>query len=272
VTPLTAALLGVVQGLTEFLPVSSSAHLILVRAFFGWDGEALGATWIAFDVACHVGTLLAVVFYFWSDLAAMLVSLPDALSRRPGLAGRRIQLIVLGTLPVVVVGLAMTDEIASRLRTPAVAATMLALGAVLFLVAERIGRRPKSEDEMSAGNALAIGLAQSAALVPGVSRSGATIAVGMLAGIARPAAARFTFLLSVPAILAAAVKEGLELRHLSLTSSDLQLFAIGMATSGIVGYLVVRFLIRYLASHRLDVFAWYRLALAAATFVWIARG
>lgn len=262
-----AALLGVVQGLTEFLPVSSSAHLILARAFFGWDADAFG---LPFDVACHVGTLLAVVVFFRSDLTAMVRALPHAFSARPGADGRRLWLIAIGTIPVVIVGaLIWSDAVEHATRTPLVAAIMLLVGAGLLLGVERLGARGAGEERLTPGGALVIGTAQTIALVPGVSRSGVTIAAGMALGLRRDAAARFTFLLSVPAILAAAVKEGLELRHLAFGAADAQLFAVGFVTSAVVGYITVKYFIRFLATHRLDVFAWYRVGLAAVTFVWL---
>jgi undecaprenyl-diphosphatase len=263
-----AVLLGVVQGLTEFLPVSSSAHLILARAFFGWDGE--GAFGLPFDVACHVGTLAAVLVYFRADLFAMARAVPRAFSPGAGLDARRIRLIAIGTIPVIVVGVLWARVIEASMRTPLVAAITLALGAVVFLLSERVGHQRKGDLQISSADAFIIGVAQSAALVPGVSRSGATISTSLLLGISRPAAARFSFLLCIPAILAAAGKEGLELRHLAITANDAVLFVIGAVTSAVVGYVTITFFLRYLAHHRLDVFAWYRLALAAVAFLWLA--
>jgi undecaprenyl-diphosphatase len=268
VSLLAAALLGVVQGITEFLPVSSSAHLILARAFFGWDAERFG---LAFDVACHVGTLLAVLIFFRQDIAAMLRALPTALAAAPGPDGRRIRLIAIGTIPIVIVGLLWADVIEARTRTPAVAATALLLGAGLLLVIERFGRRGHGEEALSPGGAFLIGVAQSCALIPGVSRSGATIAAGMGLGLRREVAARFTFLMSIPAITAAAAKEALAIGEMPFGADEAALFAVGMFTSAVVGYLTVKFFIRFLATHRLDIFAWYRIALAAATFIWVAQ-
>jgi undecaprenyl-diphosphatase len=261
-----AALLGTVQGITEFLPVSSSAHLILARAFFGWDAEGMG---VAFDVACHVGTLLAVLIFFQADIRAMLRALPQALSAAPGPDGRRIQLIVIGTVPIVIVGLLWADWLEATTRTPAVAATALAAGAGLLFYIERVSGPGRAEDALTGAGALLIGAAQAAALIPGVSRSGATIAAGMALGLRREVAARFTFLMSIPAILAAAAKKGLELRDVPLAEGEVALFAVGMATSAVVGYVTVKYFVRFLATHRLDVFAWYRAALAAATVVWL---
>jgi undecaprenyl-diphosphatase len=266
---LSAALLGMVQGLTEFLPVSSSAHLILARAFFGIDLDAeLG---MAFDVACHVGTLLAVVLFFWRDLAAMARVAPEALRSTTNADARRLRLIAIGTIPVVIVGGLFAHAIETSTRTPAIAAVMLLLGALVFFAVERMGAHNRGDDDVTVKDAVAIGVAQTAALVPGVSRSGATIATGMALGLERPAAARFTFLLSIPAVLAAAAKDALDLRHQTLTGDEKLFFVVGVLTSAVVGYLTIAFFLRYLTRHSLDVFAWYRIALALVTFMFLLR-
>jgi undecaprenyl-diphosphatase len=268
--PLVAAvLLGIIQGLTEFLPVSSSAHLILARAFFGWETPPqLG---LAFDVALHVGTLLAILAFFRADIVAMIRALPTAVSASPPPAGRMVQRIAVGTLPIVVVGALMTDRVEEALRTPVVAASALAVGAVAMLVAERLGPRLRMEQTLGWFDAVFVGCAQAAALVPGMSRSGSTIAMGMFLGIRRDAAARFTFLLAVPATIAAAAKESLELAGMQVTSDLLVVFAIGIVVSGVVGYLTIKYFLRFLAANRLDPFAFYRLALAGLTVVWLWR-
>lgn len=269
-----AALLGVVQGITEFLPISSSAHLILGRALFGWDSDALG---LAFDVAIHLGTLAAVILYFRDDLLRMIRAVPAALSLSapdPGLdpgtasAARLVRLVIIGTIPIVIVGVLFADAIEEHLRKPLVTVVTLTLGAVAFLVVERLGAPTRTEGDLTGRDAVAFGLAQALALIPGISRSGSTITVGMLAGVRRADAARFSFLLGIPAVLAAAAKEGLALRHLGFTSDLAALFLVGIISSAVVGYLTIRFLLRYLATHSLDVFAWYRFALALA--VWLA--
>lgn len=261
-----AVLLGIVQGITEFLPVSSSAHLILAREFFGWDAGKFG---LPFDVACHVGTLLAVLTFFRADIAALFRAAPSALKRDPGPDGRRVRLIVAGTVPIVIVGLLFADDIQTYLRGPLVAAAGLTVGAILLLIVERLGPRTKGEDALTIPGALAIGVGQAAALVPGLSRSGTTIAVGMGLGLTREAAARFTFLMSAPAVTAVAVKEAMELASAPPDGEMVRLMAVGLITSAVVGYLTVKFLLKFLAANRLDVFAWYRLALAAATIVWV---
>jgi undecaprenyl-diphosphatase len=268
---LRAAWLGVVQGLTEFLPVSSSAHLILAREVFGWNTRWAPEIALAFDVACHVGTLLAVVLFFRRDLAALAAAVPRAWRTPPDPAVRRLWLIAAGTIPVVIVGgVIWNDRIQDAVRTPAVAAGALLAGAVLLLVIERVGSHGRDDQSLTMTGAVVIGVAQAAALVPGVSRSGATIAAGMALGLRRDAAARFTFLMSIPAIMAAAAKEALDLRGAALSSDAVAFFAVGMVSSAVVGYLTVKYFIRFLAAHRLDVFAWYRIALAAVTFAWLA--
>jgi len=280
-----AALLGVVQGLTEFLPVSSSAHLILARMFFGFDGEKFG---LAFDVATHIGTLLAVIAYFHKDLRALILSLPqlfrpaaaatgdhvriDRQDVRPGAEGARlIWLLVVGTLPAVVLGVLIKGAAEARLRTPGVAAVALAVGALAFFAAERLGAKRRNEESLTAAEAFWIGCAQAAAaIVPGVSRSGATITIALLFGLRRAEAARFTFLLGIPAILGAAVLEFPDMLEQGLHRTGAMPFVVGIATSAVVGYLAVKYFIRFLAKHPLDVFAWYRLALAASVAVWLA--
>jgi undecaprenyl-diphosphatase len=264
-----AILLGAIQGLTEFLPVSSSAHLILARAFFGWEMPADFG--LAFDVALHIGTLAAIVVYFWQDIVAMLRALPLAFAADPGPAGRMSRLIVVGTIPVVIVGLTFNDYIENVLRTPAVTAVTLALGAIAMLIAERLGPRRRTEADITLTEAGLIGCAQASALIPGMSRSGSTITVGMFLGIRRDAAARFTFLLAIPATVAAAAKEAMELAGMPLPPGSIQLMLTGMIVSAAVGYLTIKYFLRFLASNRLDVFAYYRLLLAAVTVIWLIR-
>jgi undecaprenyl-diphosphatase len=270
VTWSAAALLGIVQGLTEFLPVSSSAHLILFRALFGWTGNA--DVLELFDVAVHVGTLLAVVAFFWRDLLGLVAAAPRALravAATTDADARRLQLIAVGTVPIVIAGLLHATDLEDTLRTPVIAASMLALGALVLFAGEHLGNRVKREAALGFGSAFVVGMAQVAALVPGVSRSGSTIGVGMLLGFERATITRFSFLLSVPAILAAAVHEGWKMRHFPLASADLQMLAIGVSTSAVVGYVAVAYFIRFVSTRRLDVFAWYRLALAAVLLAWL---
>jgi undecaprenyl-diphosphatase len=261
-----AAFLGVVQGLTEFLPVSSSAHLILARMFFGFDGDKFG---LAFDVACHVGTLIAVVIYFRREIGQMVRALPHLFDPARDPDARLVWLLVIGTVPAVIVGLVFNNAIETHLRTPAVAAAALGVGALGLFASERMGDKVRNESSLTVAEAFWIGCAQAVALVPGVSRSGVTIMLALFFGLRRADAARFIFLLAIPAILAAAVHEAPKVLRAGLDGQAGALFAIGVVTSAVVGYLAVKYFIQYLGRHSLDAFAWYRLALAGAVVVWI---
>jgi undecaprenyl-diphosphatase len=273
-----AALLGIVQGLTEFLPVSSSAHLILARAFFGYDAERFG---LPFDVAVHVGTALAVLVYFRREVARLLAALPAAFAAGPvrgevaGTAGpdaRMVRLLAVGTVPAVIVGGLFGDLIEGRLRSPGVAAATLAIGALAFFAVERLGAHARDDRTLTVAEAFWIGCAQASALVPGVSRSGATMTVALLLGLRRADSARFVFLLGLPAILGAAVKEFPSLAGSGAASGAAEVMLVGVLSSALVGYLAIGFFIRYVVRHSLDVFAWYRLALAGSVVVWRASG
>lgn len=262
---LEAALLGVVQGLTEFLPVSSSAHLILARAFFGWDAEQFG---LPFDVACHVGTLTAILVYFRRDIAALLPGLRRLHAPGSDRAARTLLYIALATIPAVLVGGLLGDFI-DRVRSPRVIAGTLAIGGVLMVVAERFGAHRREAASLTLAETLAIGVAQACALVPGVSRSGATITMALALGLTRASGARFSFLLGIPAMLGAASLEGLKLATAAvpMDAATAQVFVVGMVVSAVVGYLTVKFFLQYLVGHTLNAFAAYRLALAAATVI-----
>ena len=267
-TTLQAALLGVVQGLTEFLPISSSAHLILARAFFEWDA---GDTGLAFDIACHVGTLLAVLVFFRAEVFAMVLATPRAWRGArddDDDSVRLLRSVVIGTLPIVVVGLFMSDVI-GVFRRPEVVGVTLALGGVVMLMAERSGSRTRMESTLGPWESLGLGVAQATALVPGVSRSGAVLTVAMLLGVRRERAARYAFLLGIPAIVAAAAKAVLDLSGQGLPAGVAGLFVVGLSVSAVVGYLTVKYFIQYLSRYTLNGFAVYRFALAAVVLVWI---
>ena len=260
---LQAALLGVVQGLTEFLPVSSSGHLLLAQHFLGVDQERFG---LPFDAAIQSGTLLAVVSFFWRDFLGMA----RAMLRPPRRAGpadpdRRMAFLILAaTVPAGVVGFAFDGFFASpAVRSPWVVVFNLVAVGALFLVAEAAGRKDREAGRLGLPGALAVGLAQATALVPGVSRSGATIAMGLFLGLKREEAARFSFLMSVPIIAIAAGFSLAEAIGGGMDGREAAIFAVGIASSAAVGYLAIRFLLGFLRHHGLAVFAYYRFALAA---------
>ena len=257
-------MLGVVQGLTEFLPISSSAHLILVRDLLGWEA---GSAEIVFDVACHLGTLFAVLIYFRQDVARLAVAAPGALTGGTGESARAGRLIVAATVPIALTGWLFADLV-GRLRQPGVAAVALAVGALVMLAAERVRSCGRGAASLSMLEAVGLGCAQAAALVPGVSRSGAVIAVAMLIGLTREEAARFTFLIGIPAILGAGVRAAWTLGAGGM-AEHAPVLLVGFAASGVVGYFAVAGLLWYVARHSLDLFAYYRLVVAAGLGVWL---
>lgn len=259
---LQALLLGIIQGLTEFLPVSSTGHLLLAEWLMGLSPERFG---LPFDAALHLGTLTGILAVFWRDFLTMAQSILMAAAGKTPANNPALQqagALVLGTVPAVVAGLLLEETVATTLRSPLVVAAMLVVFGGVLLWVERASSQGRDLPDLRWRDALLIGSAQAVALVPGVSRSGVTIAASMALGLRREAAARFTFLLSAPIVAGAGGKQLLDvLRQSGLESLDL--LAVGMVTAGVVGYLAIRFLLRYLASHSLDIFAFYRFALAA---------
>ncbi|MEB3205200.1 MAG: undecaprenyl-diphosphate phosphatase [Candidatus Sericytochromatia bacterium] len=256
---LQAIILGVVQGLTEFLPVSSTAHLVLFPIFLGWKANGL-----AFDVALHIGTLVAVFGYFRNDLLAILKGGLRSL-RKPDLAGdpdqRMAWFLVVSCLPAVIAGLFFEDKVATVLRHPLVIGVAMLAFSIVLLVAERVGVRTKDLRSMGWREALMVGFAQALAIIPGASRSGVTMTAGLFGGLRREAAARFSFLLGSPIILGAAI---LESRHL-LEDPNLSWSVVGagILASGVSGYMCIRFLLRYLRENSTMVFIVYRLVVGA---------
>lgn len=259
--------LGILQGLTEFLPVSSSAHLILLPWFFRWNNPLVDS--LTFDVALHAGTLLAILWYFWRDWVELAGGFFRILSRRrvEDFQERLIVYIVLSTIPAAVVGLLLEKTIEGSFRNPALIVLPLVAVSFLMIYVERRPHPSHPLDELSLKDALIIGCAQALALLPGVSRSGITITAGLFRGYRREAATRFSFLLSTPAIAGATL---LHLGHLPKDMvSEWPIFALGFASSGIVGYLAIAFLMHYLRRHTLNLFAGYRLAVAGIIIFWI---
>jgi undecaprenyl-diphosphatase len=276
-TILQAIILGIVQGATEFIPISSSAHLIIVPWLAGWDNPAL--TSLPFDVALHLGTLLAVLVFFAEDWWRLLrAGIASILERRIGNdPDRRLAwFVVLGTLPGAIVGALAESKIEVLFHQPnvpiqaealIVMALIIAVWGLLLWLADRLARHLIGLSEMSFQQALLIGLSQALAIFPGVSRSGATIATGLALGLKRDAAAKFSFLLSAPVIAGAGIKSIFEVikgaQTGAMTFNELILFPVGFIAAAIMGYLCIRFLIGYLQRHTVGLFVWYRLALAA---------
>jgi undecaprenyl-diphosphatase len=264
---LQAIVLAVVQAVTEFLPISSSGHLILVPYFLGWPDQGL-----AFDVATHTGTVLAILAYFWRDVRDLIVgfftggpSSSGDFAPRPLAWG-----IALGTVPAAVAGLLFKDWIETEARSPLlIAGTTLVYG-LLLLGADRVGRRERDLGSLGWKDALLIGLAQALALVPGTSRSGVTITAALLLGFTRPAAARFTFLLIIPVSVLVAGWDLLKIATGEIPAGQIAPMAIGLAVSAVVGYGVIAWLLAWLRSRSLTVFGVYRLLLTAVILATIA--
>lgn len=272
-----AILLGVVQGITEFLPISSSAHLILVPWLFGWDEPGL-----MFSVGVHLGTLAAVIIYFWNDLFAMALALPKGIASGNPLRdpmSRLAVIIVVGSIPAAIVGLTAGDVLdeffheggGGDLAIVLVAIMLIVVGLVLGW-AERVAKHRRTIDDITMKDGALIGLAQALALFPGVSRSGGTITTGLFLGFRREAAARFSFLLGVPAVLGAGLFELRNLLDNGLVDGELPVFAAGILTSAIVGYLSIAFLLRFLVRHSTLVFIAYRIGFGLLVLSLVALG
>ncbi|MEW6163018.1 MAG: undecaprenyl-diphosphate phosphatase [Nitrospirota bacterium] len=248
-----AIILGIIQGLTEFFPVSSTAHLILFPWFLGWKGNVNTLT---FDVALHAGTLTALLFCFWKDWVELF-------TKKQKLLG----MIILASMPAGVTGFFLNDIVERSLREPFLISVMLAAVGLIMLAAERADKY-KDMEKTDLMDALTIGIAQTAALIPGVSRSGITISAGLFKGLKREASARFSFLLSTPIIAGAAT---LHLKKLftSQESYDLHLFAVGLITSSITGFIAIKFLLNFLKKYPLNIFVYYRFILAVVIILGI---
>lgn len=257
-TVFQSILLGIIQGLTEFLPVSSSGHLVLIPYLLNWDIPAQQA--FVFDVLVQVATLVGVFAYFWKDLTGIVRSfLSGLLKGRPfeDSQSRLGWLLLLATIPAGLFGLLVKDAVESAFSSPVLTAVFLLVTAVLLFLAERIGRKTRTLEELNWKDALWMGIFQALAIFPGISRSGATITGGMTRNLLRPSAARFSFLMSIPIMLAAGLLASLDLLELSNLGSILPVMIPGFLAAAVTGYLAIRWLLTYLVSRSLNIFAAY---------------
>jgi undecaprenyl-diphosphatase len=263
-----ALVLGVVQGATEFLPISSSGHLVLVPWFLGWDFEPRSA--FIFDVLVQWGTILAVLLYFRHDLFEIgLAWLRGLITGRPFTDphARLGWLLLLASLPAAVIGLVFKSAVEKAFAQPAAVSGFLLLTAALLMLSERVSSRQRRVDALDWRDSLFIGLAQALALFPGVSRSGSTIAGGLARGLLRPAAARFSFLLAVPTMIGAGSIALLDLRRSVDAAAQLGPLIVGFLAAAVIGFASIHFLLGYLRKHPLTIFAVYCLLLGAAGLV-----
>lgn len=253
-----AFVLGIVQGIGEFLPISSSGHLVVVPYIFGWDYQGIN-----FDVALHMGTVLAILVYFWRD---WMIIFSEALSPTDtpnkndkfNYPSNLLWIILLASIPAAIAGYFLQDLAAHALRNPLLVALMLAVFALLLWVVDAVNRNQDKIKNLSYSKGFLIGIAQAIALFPGVSRSGVTATAGMLLNLNRESAMRFSFLLATPAVVGAFI---LTLKDLTSTNIDTA-FLVAIATSAVAGFLSIKYLLRYLSKHSFLPFVIYRIALA----------
>lgn len=246
-----AVVLAVVQGLTEFLPVSSTAHLTLFPWLLGWKDPGL-----TFDLALHTGTLAAVLIYFWRlwvELLGAAIGFGKAQSRR------LFWYLVIGTAPAGIAGWRFEHAAEAELRQPMLIGTALTIVGLMMWAADRMKTRQRALGQVNLADALVVGAAQALAVIPGVSRSGITMTAGLFRGVSRETAARFSFLLSTPIIAGAGLKKGIEIHHQGLPEALRLPFLVGTLVAAVVGYFVIAVLIRYLERHTFRIFVVYRI-------------
>jgi undecaprenyl-diphosphatase len=269
---LAAAILGIIQGLTEFLPISSSAHLILLPWFLGWKPEG-----IAFDVALHVGTAIAVLAFFWSDWIRLAHEAIVGIFTGAPFANQHRLLawyIVVGSIPAAVIGILLEETVESKLRSPLITVFTLVIFGIILLNAERRSKHNRTIDKFTWADSIWIGISQAVALIPGVSRSGITITTAMLRNSDRTSAARFSFLLSTPVIVGAGLLQSWKLvkalRHPVAGAVDMNwmVLIVGVLTAALTGFLCIRFFLRYLQNKSFAPFVIYRILLAGVVLIY----
>jgi undecaprenyl-diphosphatase len=267
---LKAAILGTIQGLTEFLPVSSTGHLILAQKALRVDEDEYG---LAFDAAIHLGTLASLLLFYGSRWLRLGEGLLRSIRARAVVGdpdGRLAWLIIVATLPAAVLGLVFENQIEDVFRSPWLVATMLIAFSAVFVYAETVSRRDRDTGDASLADALMLGFAQAVALIPGVSRSGATISAGLMRNLERREAANFAFLMSAPIIAGAGLKQMVDVVGDfvagRLGRDDFAFFATGLIFAAVVGFLAIRFMLAFLGARSLNWFVGYRVALGLLVF------
>ena len=263
-THLVAIILGFVEGATEFLPISSSGHLIIARHLLGVNDYG----GLAFDAVLQLATTLAIVLYFWKDLWYLFMTFLSLVLKKPVMDKDKVLFysILIGTIPAVIAGLLLESYMDTVFRNAHLVAVTLLLGSVLFWFAQKVASKNK---ELSLSRGIMIGFFQCLALLPGVSRSGATISGGLISGLTQEEAVKFSFLLSIPILLGAGLKKMLEVRHDLFSTGYGSSLLIGSVVAFVTGLIAINFLIKYLKNNNLDVFIWYRIALSIAIFIFL---
>ena len=274
-TIVQAIILGIVQGLTEFLPISSSGHLIIIPWLFNWhfllDNPDLNKT---FDVALHLGTFAAVVVYFWREIGRLLSAWVRSMSRR-SLAepeARLAWLLVVSTIPAAILGVALESFVEERLGKPWIIAIMMIVFALIMYAVDHLARLDRDLEALTWSDAILVGIAQAFALCPGVSRSGITMMTGMALRLDRESAARYSFLLSIPVIGGAAAYKALEIARSGLPAGTTTPFAVGIASAAVSGFAAIWFVLAYLKRNNFNLFVIYRIVVGVAILILIVSG
>ena len=274
-TAFQALVLGIVQGLTEFLPISSSGHLIIIPWLFNWhfllNNPDLNKT---FDVALHLGTFAAVVVYFWREIGRLLSAWVRSMSRR-SLAepeARLAWLLVVSTIPAAILGVALESFVEERLGKPWIIAIMMIVYALIMYAVDHLARLDRDLEALTWSDAILVGIAQAFALCPGVSRSGITMMTGMALRLDRESAARYSFLLSIPVIGGAAAYKALEIARSGLPAGTTTPFAVGIASAAVSGFAAIWFVLAYLKRNNFNLFVIYRIVVGVAILILIVSG
>ena len=265
---LQAIILGIIQGLTEFLPISSSAHLVLVPYLLNWHFPA--DLVLPFDTLVQLGTLVAVIVYFWKDLWTIITAWVKTLLAGKPFSDPDARLgwyLILATIPAGLLGITIKKLVEAAFQSALATALFLFVTAAILLIAERISKRTRPLTDLNWKDALIIGVGQAIAIFPGISRSGATISTGLARNFERTSAARFSFLMSIPVMLAAGLLEGKDLIGMSNLASYLPLIAIGFIFAAVVGYFSIRWVLAFLTTNSLKYFAFYCMAFGALVLV-----
>ena len=266
----SSIILGIIQGLTEFLPVSSSGHLVIFRDILGWHTSSD----LSFDAILQLATAFAIIVYFWKDIFKLIKSFFNIISKKAVEEKDRIMIfaIIIGTIPAVIAGIFLEKYMETTFRSSLLVAFVLIAGSIVMYFAEKFSTHTSGQakgKELSIRKGLYIGLFQCLALVPGFSRSGATISGGLFSGLNREEAARFSFLLSIPIVLGSGLKKTTEIYSSGQLSTDGIYILIGAITAFLVGLLAIRFLLNFLKKHSLKIFIYYRIILAILIIILI---
>ncbi len=263
-------ILGIVQGVAEFLPISSTGHLILLEKLFNISQETYG---LAFDAALHIGTLLAILWFFRYEWVKLFYSFIRIIQKQKIQTDseKLVILLILATIPGALFGILLEKKVETMFRSPILVGLTLIIFSLVLIYVEKFGKKNKTIKQMNWKDGIITGLAQAIALIPGVSRSGITIAAGMWEGLTREEAAKFTFLLSAPIVFGAGGKKLFDVVKLAidqqLPTTDMGLYIIGMLTAAVFGYLTIKYLLQYLSNHSLWLFIIYRIILGVSVLL-----